>query len=89
MTPFRSIEGIFDEAESHGMRIGRTVSAQRARWLVGRRGRLGVRSRVRAGACHADALEKVEPFVVRVDNTTGVVDVVPVYAGRRGTLRRP
>ena len=27
-------------------------------------------------------LKHVEPFVVRVDNTTGVVDVVPVYAGR-------
>jgi type IV secretion system protein VirB8 len=27
-------------------------------------------------------LKRVEPFVVRVDNTTGIVDVVPVYAGR-------
>lgn len=26
-------------------------------------------------------LKHVEPFVVRVDNTTGLVDVVPVYAG--------
>jgi type IV secretion system protein VirB8 len=26
----------------------------------------------------------VEPFVVRVDNTTGVVDVVPVYTGEAG-----
>jgi len=26
-------------------------------------------------------LKRVEPFVVRVDNTTGVVDVVPVYDG--------
>lgn len=26
-------------------------------------------------------LKRVEPFVVRVDNTTGVVDVVPVFAG--------
>jgi type IV secretion system protein VirB8 len=26
-------------------------------------------------------LKQIEPFVVRVDNTTGVVDVVPVYAG--------
>ncbi len=26
-------------------------------------------------------LQKVEPFVVRVDNTTGIVDVVPVYTG--------
>jgi type IV secretion system protein VirB8 len=27
-------------------------------------------------------LKRVEPFVVRVDNTTGIVDVVPVYAGK-------
>jgi type IV secretion system protein VirB8 len=26
-------------------------------------------------------LKRVEPFVVRVDNSTGVVDVVPVYTG--------
>ena len=26
-------------------------------------------------------LKRVEPFVIRVDNTTGVVDVVPVLAG--------
>jgi len=29
-------------------------------------------------------LKRVEPFVIRVDNTTGVVDVVPVYAGQSG-----
>jgi type IV secretion system protein VirB8 len=29
-------------------------------------------------------LKRVEPFVVRVDNSTGVVDVVPVYAGKTG-----
>jgi type IV secretion system protein VirB8 len=27
-------------------------------------------------------LKTVEPFVVRVDNATGIVDVVPVYTGR-------
>src|SRR6202166_4955104 len=26
-------------------------------------------------------LKRVEPFVIRVDNTTGLVDVVPVYVG--------
>jgi len=29
-------------------------------------------------------LKRVEPFVVRVDNATGVVDVVPVYSGQAG-----
>lgn len=27
-------------------------------------------------------LQRVEPFLIRVDNTTGVVDVVPTYGGR-------
>lgn len=27
-------------------------------------------------------LKRVEPFVIRVDNSTGLVDVVPVYAGK-------
>jgi type IV secretion system protein VirB8 len=27
-------------------------------------------------------LKRVDPFVVRVDNTSGIVDVVPVYAGK-------
>lgn len=27
-------------------------------------------------------LKRVEPFVIRVDNTTGLVDVVPVFAGQ-------
>lgn len=26
-------------------------------------------------------LKKIEPFVIRVDNSTGIVDVVPVYTG--------
>jgi type IV secretion system protein VirB8 len=29
-------------------------------------------------------LKRVDPFVVRVDSSTGVVDVVPVYTGRSG-----
>ena len=34
-----------------------------------------------AGIFVLTPLKQVEPFVVRVDNTTGIVDVVPVYAG--------
>ena len=29
-------------------------------------------------------LKRVDPFVVRVDNSSGIVDVVPVYDGRAG-----
>ncbi|MBV8144608.1 MAG: hypothetical protein JO184_06340 [Gammaproteobacteria bacterium] len=27
-------------------------------------------------------LKRVDPFLVRVDNTTGIIDVVPIYAGK-------
>ena len=48
--------------------------------------------RVATGACVLTAvaivalmllmpLKRVEPFVIRVDNTTGIVDVVPVFVG--------
>lgn len=30
-------------------------------------------------------LKRVDPFVVRVDNSTGIVDVVPVYDGKAGS----
>jgi type IV secretion system protein VirB8 len=30
-------------------------------------------------------LQRVEPYVIRVDNTTGVVDVVPTYEGKSAT----
>jgi type IV secretion system protein VirB8 len=49
--------------------------------------------RVATGACVLTAvavvalmllmpLKRVEPFVIRVDNTTGIVDVVPVFVGQ-------
>jgi type IV secretion system protein VirB8 len=49
--------------------------------------------RITAGACalavmavlalmFLTPLKRVEPFVIRVDNTTGIVDVVPAFAGR-------
>ncbi len=34
-----------------------------------------------AGILALTPLKQVEPFVVRVDNSTGIVDVVPVYGG--------
>lgn len=29
-------------------------------------------------------LKRVDPFIVRVDSSTGIIDVVPVYAGKAG-----
>jgi type IV secretion system protein VirB8 len=34
-------------------------------------------------------LKQVEPFVIRVDNSTGIVDVVPVYTGGTAKAYRP
>ncbi len=54
-------------------------TARRAWWVAGA-------SAVTAVTCAAallalTPLKRVEPFVIRVDNSTGVVDVVPTYAG--------
>jgi type IV secretion system protein VirB8 len=55
-------------------------SAKRA-WIVAAAGWLCA---VGSGAAIVllTPLKTVEPFVIRVDNSTGIVDVVPVYAGK-------
>ncbi len=65
------------------MRSRRAVSTQRARRMVGGRGGLAVRGREALALVLLMPLKRVDPFVVRVDNSTGIVDVVPVYAGAR------
>jgi type IV secretion system protein VirB8 len=75
------LEGYFAEARSwdadRAARLGRSA---RAAWLTATAGWLCAV----AGAVALTVLmplKRVDPFVIRVDNTTGVVDVVPVYAG--------
>jgi type IV secretion system protein VirB8 len=34
-------------------------------------------------------LKRVDPFVIRVDSSTGIVDVVPVYSGQARAWTRP
>ena len=66
-----------------GRRSGRAFPAQCTGCLLGGRARDGpVRSPPRHRIVVLMPLKRVEPFVVRVDNTTGIVDVVPVYDGR-------
>jgi hypothetical protein len=74
------LEGYFREAESwdadraaHFRRSART-----AWWVAGAGWLCAVAC---AGARLLMPLKSVDPFVVRVDNSTGIVDVVPVYAG--------
>ena len=77
-----AIQGYFREAESWDAdRAAQSRrSARTAWWVAG----AGWSCAVAAALALAMLmpLKRVEPFVVRVDNTTGVVDVVPVYAGR-------
>jgi len=75
------LEGYFAEARSwdadRAAQLGRSA---RAAWLTATAGWLCAM----AGAVALTVLmplKRVDPFVIRVDNTTGVVDVVPVYAG--------
>jgi type IV secretion system protein VirB8 len=76
------VEAYFQEAVSWDAdRVAQRVRSERRAWIV-------------AGACGLCVillvlalmllmpLKRVEPFVIRVDNSTGVVDVVPVYAGQ-------
>ena len=55
------------------------LSARRAWWVAG----AGWICAVTLGVAVMllTPLKRVEPFVIRVDNSTGLVDVVPVYAG--------
>lgn len=81
MKPDPALEGYFAEAASwdadrrrQGVRLVRlSLGVAAAGWLA-----VLVLS---AALLVLMPLKRVEPFVVRVDNTTGVVDVVPVYAG--------
>ena len=70
-----------DEAQSWDAdRFAQARRVTRAAWWVAAAGwTCATASAVALGALLP--LKVVEPFVVRVDNTSGVVDVVPVYAG--------
>lgn len=55
-------------------------SKRRAYWLAGGMGALAALALL----CLAMLmpLKRTEPYVIRVDNTTGITDVVPVYSGK-------
>lgn len=76
-----SLEGYFEEAASWDAdRIAHERRAATVAWRVAAAGWLcAVASSVALALLMP--LKRVEPFVIRVNGTTGVVDVVPVYAG--------
>jgi type IV secretion system protein VirB8 len=81
MSQDRALAAYFAEAASWDAdRAAQNARSARVAW------------RVATGACVLTAvavvalmflmpLKRVEPFVIRVDNTTGIVDVVPVFVG--------
>ena len=81
MSANAELDRYFREAESWDAdRVGQFRRSVRAAWWVAAAGWICAV----AGAVSMAMLmplKRVEPFVVRVDNTTGVVDVVPVYEG--------
>jgi type IV secretion system protein VirB8 len=71
----------FREAESWDAdRAAQFRRSARAAWWVAGAGWLCAVSSAIA-LCLLMPLKRVDPFVLRVDNSTGVVDVVPIFAG--------
>jgi type IV secretion system protein VirB8 len=77
----KSLAPYFDEAASWDAdRAAQAARSARIAWGVA----LGAVFVAIAASCAVmllAPLKHVEPFVIRVDDTTGLVDVVPVYAG--------
>jgi len=77
-----SIQEYFREAQSWDAdRAAQMRRSARAAWWVAGAGWLCAVASALALASLMP-LKRVDPFLVRVDNSTGIVDVVPVFAGR-------
>ena len=56
------------------------ASRRRAYWVAGGFGALAAMALLALVALQP--LKSIQPYVIRVDNTTGITDVVPVYTGK-------
>jgi type IV secretion system protein VirB8 len=75
------LERYFHEAASWDQdRAAMSARSARVAWRVAGGATLALMASVLA-LLALMPLKRVEPFVIRVDNSTGIVDVVPVYAG--------
>ena len=75
------LKGYFQEAVSWDIdRLAQAIRRTRIAWGIAA---LGWTCAVALSAALAllMPLKTVEPYVIRVDNTTGIVDIVPMYAG--------
>src|SRR5690242_15966982 len=81
MSATKELAAYFDEAASWDAdRAAQAARNQRLAWVVALAGWISAV----ASACalaFLSPLKTVTPYVIRVDNTTGIVDVVPQYAG--------
>lgn len=81
MSEEKALAAYFSEAASWD--ADRAAQLRRSRrvawWVAGAGWTCAVASAVALMALMP--LKRVDPFVIRVDNTTGIVDVVPVYTG--------
>jgi type IV secretion system protein VirB8 len=82
LTAAGAIDAYFREAESwdadRAAQLGR--SARAAWWVAAAGWSCAVASAMALVVLMP--LKRVDPFVIRVDNSTGIVDIVPVYAGQ-------
>ena len=84
MRPDPALEGYFEEAASWDAdRVRQGRRTVRLALGVAGAGWLAVLA-LAAALMLLMPLKRVEPFVVRVDNATGIVDVVPVYTAHSG-----
>jgi len=82
MSRDRALEPYFKEAASWDLdRIAQARRSARMGWLVAGGGWLAIV--LLAGALMLlMPLKRVDPYLIRVDSSTGIVDVVPAYTGR-------
>jgi type IV secretion system protein VirB8 len=82
VTAIPALEEYFHEAESWDAdRCAELLRSARTAWRAAAAGWACALASA-AALLILMPLKRVDPFVVRVDNSTGIVDVVPVYDGR-------
>lgn len=75
------LSAYFQEAASWDIdRAAQTVKRERLAWIIAAAAGFCVLS-LGAAIALMMPLKTVEPYVIRVDNSTGIVDIVPMYAG--------
>lgn len=81
MTADKSLAAYFHEAVSWDVdRAAQAARSCRIAWCVAAAA-VCVAIAASAAVMLLAPLKRVEPFLIRVDDTTGLVDVVPIYAG--------